>query len=176
VNDLTERIIPIKQPIDIAVKEKIIDTGSVIINLDTNEFTLKTGGKLPFWELNKKEIGDFITNSKIAALPIEKQKEWTKTVTVVPETINGKIIIDRIPPLQRVPKIPPYIIPGIPIPDFRESIPHIHYEGNIYQLTDTQWNSFANVAVAKLGSRLATAKNISFDKFIATSEIVEELI
>jgi hypothetical protein len=179
VENLAERII---KPIDIKILEPIkkattVDVGPFIFDFATGDFTLKTGGKLPFWELNKKEIGDFIVKSKLRALSETEQKKFTQRTEYTPEAMMFAEADFRSDVFERLRGIPVWIA-GIPPPPEAggKMRPHLHLDGKIYMLSAEQWADFTKVAIEKLSKNIATVNKISFDKFITAAEIVAETI
>jgi hypothetical protein len=145
-------------------KANIIDMGNVLLDIDTQTFTLKAGGKLAFWESNKMEISTVIARLGLKALSkdeLKKKAEKVAQFVNTNESVRGPIADIAGGDL------------GIYFKGHQDlGRAHLHHNGNIYELTDNQWNEIANIAVQNLGKQFATAKNISFDSFIVASKIV----
>lgn len=58
--------------------------------------------------------------------------------------------------------------PGIPVP-------HLHFNDNLYQLTEGQWKQFTGNVMKDLQGKLAKANNVGLDQLDALSGVVRGL-
>jgi len=55
-------------------------------------------------------------------------------------------------------------------------IPHLHYEGEIYLLSDSQWNTFSKRLINTFKEKLSKAKTVSFEQLMEISEAVSAIV
>ena len=72
--------------------------------------------------------------------------------------------------------------PGVPIPlpwpwpyPGGLRIPHLHHQGDIYELKRRQWQQFSGAVVADFRTKLGRASNVPFDKLLELSNAVDSL-
>lgn len=55
-------------------------------------------------------------------------------------------------------------------------VPHVHYEREIYLLTDKQWTEFSQKVIESFQNKLAHAKGINFEQLMKLSDAMGEII
>ena len=92
--------------------------------------------------------------------------------TVFVDNENMEIIKDSIAKFNLKPTPPPS--DGIWYGGIK--IPHVHYDGKMYQLTDKQWIEFSQQIIDKFQSKLSHAKGINFNQLMELSDAMSEII
>jgi hypothetical protein len=54
-------------------------------------------------------------------------------------------------------------------------MPHLHYGGEIYALTETQWADFSKNAMSALAKKLGEAQKITFENVMQLSEVTARM-
>ena len=53
--------------------------------------------------------------------------------------------------------------------------PHLHFNGDVFALNETQWQAFSSAVLKDFSRKLAGAKTIGFDQLIDVSDAVNRL-
>jgi hypothetical protein len=164
----------------LVAKRNLIKVGSnLLLDLETGELVLTSGGNFGFWASNQREIGAFIAAEKLKPITAIRAQEFIKTIPIgAAATATPAASTVTLAKAQTVTKLPEPIKtavgPQIWINGGMKN-PHFHYEGNIYELNTDQWRQFTKATLEKFNAKLAKAQSISFDSFMAVSTIAEEL-
>lgn len=109
----------------------------------------------PIWIRDVAAIRDFVAKQKLIPLTAVGAPAPAKTT----RTKAAEIPIEL--------RVPPF--PG------GMRMPHLHFEGQIYPMTDKQWQAFSGLVLRRLQERLAGAKSISFSHLMEISEAIDAL-
>jgi hypothetical protein len=113
------------------------------------------GGPRDFWLANLGHISKFIEKNKIAA--VDKA-----------HLVDNRILVDM-EEASRPTHLPqPWIFGGL-------KCPHLHFKGEIFLLTDSQWKDFSSVATKQFQEKLANAKSVNFDQLMRLSEATADI-
>jgi len=116
-----------------------------------------TGGDFGHDLTSSLAIKDFIAKYNVKALTQVKQLELVKSATLKTATTKEGTIATTNSVCES------------------DAIgPHLHFDGQIFQLNTEQWNKFTETATAELGKKLAQTKNIPFEHFMAISKIISD--
>jgi hypothetical protein len=55
-------------------------------------------------------------------------------------------------------------------------IAHLHFEDQVYTLTDEQWKTFAGQVMKEFQAKLGQVKTVTFDQLIGIADAVEPLV
>ena len=55
-------------------------------------------------------------------------------------------------------------------------VPHVHYEENVYLLTDKQWNAFSQKVIKNFQDKLSNAKGVNFEQLMKLSEAMGDIV
>jgi len=117
----------------------------------------KYGGRADLWIRNIAVVNEFITKNNLKPVPAGH--------------LPMPIMASELPPSPTAKRTLPKPVPfpgGI-------RFAHLHYQGNIYVLTDDQWKEFAGRMLKDFQSKLATVKTINFEQAIELSAAIESL-
>ena len=70
--------------------------------------------------------------------------------------------------------IPPQMRPPKPFPGGDRG-PHLHYKGQLYRLTNKQWNAFSKPILAEMSKKLAEAATVQFEQFIEITDTINTM-
>lgn len=54
-------------------------------------------------------------------------------------------------------------------------VPHLHYEGDVYILNDSQWKEFSTAIIKGFQDKLANAKSVNFGQLMEMSGAIDTL-
>jgi len=112
----------------------------------------------PFWIINHKPIGQFIQKNEIKPVA----PELLPDLPMEPQFSMGQEMALR----AFAPIKPRTYAGGI-------KIPHFHYKGDLFVLTDKQWKEFSADIVKGFQSKLARANTVNFEQVIEISEVID---
>ncbi|MCL2134660.1 MAG: hypothetical protein FWH37_03780 [Candidatus Bathyarchaeota archaeon] len=128
--------------------------------------------------ISEKTVKEFILKKNLVAIPLDKKIQYFQgafdapadTGAIVNNTdVRSKLLTVAEKPVAAADSLTKQILicGGI-------KYPHLHCEGEIYKLTNDQWNQFAIIALEELRNKFAKVNTISFDNFVKFAEVVEE--
>lgn len=117
----------------------------------------KYGGRFDYWIKNVEIIAKFVEKYKIPAT--EREHFLMDDPTPVVHMKGTKESFDTA-------RIKPTPFPG------GLRIPHLHFRGDIYLLTDEQWKEFSGTAVRNLQEKLGTVGTVGFGQLMELSEAI----
>ena len=120
---------------------------------------LKNGGRLDFWVQEAERIKEFVQRLKIT--PVDR----SHLVTDDPVPV-GPRVAEKLPTTV--------VLPPRPFPGGLKAA-HLHFNGDIYLLTDDQWKKFSAGALATLKEKLNKASTVSFEPLMELSEAINGL-
>lgn len=100
---------------------------------------------------------------------IKQVVDGNKLVPIAPELTTGPMLIARI---GTEPQLP--VPHRVPFPGGLK-LPHLHYEGNAYLLTEEQWRGFTGRVLEDFKARLAKVKVVSFDQLMSIAETIDDV-
>ena len=112
----------------------------------------------PFWITNLKQIGQFIQKNEIKPVA----PEFLPDISMDPQISLGQELALR----SYVP-IKPRPFPG------GIKVPHFHFKGDLFVLTDKQWKEFSADIVKGFQAKLAKANAVNFEQVIEISEVID---
>lgn len=122
-------------------------------------FVWKYGGPRDFWVRNIDTIKGFLRRHRIS--PVERLHLIADDP--VPIRPRGAKRSSRVP----IPRPRPF--PG------GLKIPHLHFEGELFVLTDAQWKEFAAGALKGFQEKLNKAGTVSFEQVMGLADAINGL-
>ena len=122
---------------------------------------LRNGGRREFWLTQLETVGSFIKEN--ALKPLDAQHLGA----VAPG-----------PSLEAVAHAGTPITQTLLVWDSRYGgwpMPHLHYAGEMYRLTEAQWGQFSNKVMAGFAEKLRKAQKVTFNQLMDVSGAVLEL-
>ena len=113
------------------------------------------GGRLAIWSAQVDIAKAIIAKHQLQPVEVKTQ------ITGGLKPVRGTAV--KFP--VRWPKVP---FPGIPVP-------HLHYGGEIFPVSEGQWTQFADGVMKDIQTKLAGAKQVSPDALAALSELTAKL-
>jgi hypothetical protein len=111
------------------------------------------GGPRDFWVTNLETIANFIARNEIPAM----EKEHLIMDDPIPLSPESAAETSR---LKR-PSFPGGL-----------KCPHLHSKGDIYLLTEEQWNEFKKEIVPEFEKKLRNAKSVNYTELMQLSEVI----
>jgi hypothetical protein len=129
------------------------------------------GGPRDFWLANLEHIQKFLEKNKIARVdpahlvmddPFPVDAPIAVLVKDDPIPVDSQAVAARV-----YLKRPPF--PG------GLKCPHLHFKGDIFLLTESQWKDFSSSAIKQFQERLSRAKSVTFDQLMQLSEATADI-
>ncbi len=114
------------------------------------------GGPRDFWVKNAPVIREFIAANK---LPVITGKVGGGVAVAGAETAGERELV-----LKRIP------LPG------GIRIAHLHFDDQVYALTEEQWRTFCTQVMKDYQAKLARVKSVTFDQLMEISHAVDHLV
>ncbi len=134
---------------------KLSDIGRI----DLSRFELIYGGRFEHFVSNHAAIGKFITQHKVPVADIYTSQYGRN----MEARMESQELAEKPLAIRR--------------PDFPGGLktPHLHYKGEIYMLTQKQWQEYSRASIATLQERMAKVNSIAFEQLMELSDTINAL-
>lgn len=135
--------------------------GHYVAAIDLAKYFWKNGGPFDIWLTSNRAVGEVIREHDVHPVAPE-DLFWDAAVPMAEmDQVRGATGKSQD---QTALRLKPRPFPG----GIRAA--HLHYKGEVYMLTNKQWNDFSNRMVGELRERLSNARDIGFQQLTQLAE------